>query len=318
MLRARTIRAIGLVVLIGATVAQAQTIYVSNFPADNHGYIAKFTMSGASAGEIDLGPGCQAFGVAVDSTGNLYVADTHLYTIMGVQHFDNLIEKFTPTGARSTFATLTVGANDLAFDPSGNLYASCFTSIEKFTPSGIASTFASGLAAPGPNGLACDSSGNLYACMTASKTIQKFAPDGGSSTFANTGTYGPGGLGFDSAGYLYAGIGGATPIQECIEKYAPDGAGTTLATGFPGAAQGLAVDPTGNVFVAVNNNTIEKFGPDGAETIFATAGLNNPLFIAIDPTPEPGTLLVLALGGLALLRRKAGTEGTMLRRRGRA
>ena len=62
--------------------------------------------------------------------------------------------------------------------------------IEKFTPGGVGSVFAStGL--NGPNGLAFDSAGNLYAAISAISTIEKFTPGGVGSLFASTGLDAP-------------------------------------------------------------------------------------------------------------------------------
>jgi secreted PhoX family phosphatase len=75
----------------------------------------------------------------------------------------------------------------LAFDSAGNLYAANLgnNSIEKYTPGGSASVFAStGLS--NPVGLAFDSAGNLYAAKQANSTIEEFTPGGSASLFANS------------------------------------------------------------------------------------------------------------------------------------
>jgi len=87
------------------------------------------------------------FGLAFDSTGNLYATATGAQTIY----------KFAPNGARtvfvgpSAFATGAYSAG-LAFDSSGNLFVSIETltnpganSIIYFTLSGVGTTFATGL-----------------------------------------------------------------------------------------------------------------------------------------------------------------------------
>ena len=62
--------------------------------------------------------------------------------------------------------------------------------IEKFTPGGVGSVFAStGLS--GPGGLAFDRSGNLYAVNFNSNTIEEFTPGGVGSVFASTGLSSP-------------------------------------------------------------------------------------------------------------------------------
>src|SRR5207248_587153 len=77
-------------------------------------------------------------------------------------------------------------------DSAGNLFVSNFgnNTIEKFTPGGIRSVFASsGLSQP--EGLAFDSSGNLYAANWNDNTIEKFTSQGVPSLFASTSPYTP-------------------------------------------------------------------------------------------------------------------------------
>ena len=97
----------------------------------------------------------------------------------------------------------------LAFDSSGNLYVaeSGQNIVQKITPTGSRSTFASGLSTP--QGLAFDSSGNLYVANGASNTIVKVTPGGSSSVFATDAALGHSsrGLAFDSSGNLYVGVG---------------------------------------------------------------------------------------------------------------
>jgi hypothetical protein len=72
----------------------------------------------------------------------------------------------------------------MTFDNSGNLFAADFNGgkINKFTPAGTQSTFATGLNHPA--GLAVDSGGNVFEADSGTGTIFKFAPDGTKTTFA--------------------------------------------------------------------------------------------------------------------------------------
>ena len=97
------------------------------------------------------------------------------------------------------------GPERLIADGAGNLYASNYSdnTIEKFTPDGVASVFASsGLNEP--IGLAFDSAGNLYAANLGNNTIEKFTSGGVGSVFASgiaNGVNGPEFLAFtDDAG----------------------------------------------------------------------------------------------------------------------
>jgi sugar lactone lactonase YvrE len=149
----------------------------------------------------------QAFGVAVDSSGNVFAASAGT---------DQTIYKFTPAGVRSVFAgpanfSGTQGPTGLMFDSSGNLFAAAADStgngeILKFAPDGTKTVFATGLT-NNPRGLAFDSSGNLFVSevpATATGDILKFTPGGVMTTFATgigrtNGNSGPEYLAFKSA-----------------------------------------------------------------------------------------------------------------------
>ena len=126
-------------------------------------------------------------GLAFDSAGNLFAADTA----------DQTIFKFTPGGTSSIFAGPSAFTSNsepagLAFNSTGNLFVSTESnnlepdSILEFTPGGMESTFATGLT--NPRGLAFDGSGNLYVAeigIPAPGDILKFTPGGTESTFAS-------------------------------------------------------------------------------------------------------------------------------------
>jgi hypothetical protein len=242
----------------GLTVDGSGNIYV----ADTYNHtIRKITSTGAvstvagqagSSGSAD-GTGSNArfnypSGVAVDSSGNLYVADTNNFTI----------RKITPAGAVSTVAGLAgiSGISDgdgsaarfsspegVTVDGSGNLYVADTDNhtIRKITPAGAVTTLA-GLAGTSgggdgsgsvaqfqyPSDLAVDSAGNLYVADTDNHTIRKITPAGLVGTVAGL-----------------AGSSGST-----------DGVGSVARMFYP---TGAALDGAGNVYVAdTNNHTVRK------------------------------------------------------------
>ena len=124
------------------------------------------TMVAASpfTGEFVNGP----YGVALDSSGNLYVTTN-----------SNVIRKFGPNGVDlGVFASTGINfAMGLAFDRKGNLYAANFggSTIEKFGPNGTdLGVFANVIR---PTGLAFDTAGNLCVANFGN-TIERFSPLG--------------------------------------------------------------------------------------------------------------------------------------------
>jgi sugar lactone lactonase YvrE len=146
-------------------------------------------------------------GLAVDASGNIYVADM----------LNNLIRKISngnvsTLAGHDTAATIngpdTLAAfyfpNSVAVDKSGNVYVTEYVTdlIRKIAPDGTVSTFAgngmsgqadsTGTAASfnGPSGVAVDVAGNLYIADTFNNVIRKITPAGMVSTIAGSGLTG--------------------------------------------------------------------------------------------------------------------------------
>ena len=198
----------------GLAIGSSGNVFVMGEAANFTSTIFEFTPGGTRSVFGTL-PG-QGFGLAFDSAGNLFAADSS----------DQMIVKFTSGGTSSIFAgptafTSNSGPTGLAFDSAGNLFVSTESNglepdaILEFTPGGIESTFATGLT--NPRGIAFDSSDNLYVAeigIPAPGDILKFTPDGTESTFAS-------GIGTtDNHGPQYLAIGPAINT--------PDSASTLL------------------------------------------------------------------------------------------
>ena len=168
-------------------------------------------------------------GLAFDSSGNLYAANTFDGT-------SGTISKFNAAGAYVSNITSNLNRpHSLAFDSSGNLYAANpyvgNGAISKFNASGTyVSNITSNLNRPG--GLAFDSTGNLYAANYSGNTISKFNASGGflSSIGSSSNLNNPLGLAFDSSGNLYV----SNVYDSTISKF--DASGNFLTSWITGTA----------------------------------------------------------------------------------
>jgi hypothetical protein len=141
--------------------------------------IVKYTPGGSSS---VFATGTSVGAMTFDANGNLFESD------------NNTIYEYAPNGTRTTFATgLPTLILGLAFDNAGNLYASDWSGeINKFTPGGQRSIFATFSTSMLPSGLAYDSdTGTLYMAEVANGTSQPgqqkifaFSPSGQMSVFA--------------------------------------------------------------------------------------------------------------------------------------
>lgn len=230
-------------------------------------------------------------GVAVDSAGNVYIADFNNYVVRMVSATTGKITTFAGTPGTSgstgdnglaTNARLA-GPLGLTIDSSGNLYIADGPNnrIRKVAPSGIITTVAGGTAGAGGDGgaatsaslnypaaVAVDSSGNLYIADLGNDRIRKVS-GGIITTVAGSGL----------PGYNADNISATT-----AQLYLP---------------KGVAVDSSGNLYIAdTGNNRIREVssgiittiagngtsGYSGDKGAATAAQLNAPAGVAVDPT----------------------------------
>jgi len=275
----------------------------------------------------------QPYGVAVDSLGNIYVADSTNFTI----------RKITTNGSVTTIAgqighsgssngPALNGAQFLnpygvAVDSSNNIYvADTGNNMIRKIANGNVTTLA-GSGSPGtsngigtnaqfnsPYALATDSAGDVYVADTRNYRIRRITPAGVVTTLAGNGSVGinngtnaqfafPTGIAVDSATNIYV----ADYTNQIIRKITLIGANwfvSTLAGGgfsgdepgdgdgiFPQATfyfpWGLAVDSATNLYVGDSGNgNIRKITPGGIPLLSTLAGADGSYGLSNGPAAQ--------------------------------
>jgi len=293
----------GMIALLAPAVCRAQGYTISTVAGG-------VPFGTGCAQEVDLeGDGCPAIsagigpaGIAVDSAGNLYIADSGYNLIRKVStngiisaiagNVNNIDGGYSGDGGPAIGAEF-LNPDGLALDAAGNLYIadSGNDRIRKIATNGIVTTVAGGgtgcaqqtnLWGDGcpatsaklftPSAVTVDAAGNLYIADTFNQRIRKVALGGTIATVAGNGSY----------TLLASSLG--------------DGGSAISATlNFP---TGVAVDSSGNIYIGDTfNNRIRKVTVDGiintiAGTgsgsysgdggLAASAGLSGPTGIVVD------------------------------------
>ena len=268
----------------GAAVDRSGNLYIADTrnhrirKVDADGTITTVAGTGTDGFGGDSGPASAAqlnrpAGVAVDGSGNLFIADTNNHRIRKVDADGTIItvagtrgQGFSGDGGPATAAQLN-GPNGVAVDGSGNLYIADTNNhrIRKVNAGGMITTVAgtgtavfSGDGRPataaqlnGPNGVAVDGSGNLYIADTNNHRIRKVDTRRTITTVAGTGT---------------AGFSGDSGPASDAQLNGP---------------KGVAVDGFGKLFIAdTNNHRIRLLTPpesdgDGVSDVLESGAANN-------------------------------------------
>ncbi|WP_314588066.1 fibronectin type III domain-containing protein [Paenibacillus terrigena] len=282
-------------------------------------------------------------GVALDSSGNIYVADTSNHRI---QKLTVSTEQWSEWGYEGPVAGTSLGEfhnpSGVEVDKSGNMYVADFYNnrIQKFDAGNkrwemIGNGMGAGIGQlDGPTDIAIDGSGNLYVADKYNQRIQKMTPDGVWSLFGTTaGLSYPSGVAVSQKGDVYV----ADPYEKVLKwnevtrkwdllggkkECKPEEAnlpghedGCELG-GFnePG---GVEVDDAGNIYVVdtLNHRILKRDESQGDAALWkewgvsgqAGSGLgefNEPYDIAID---SKGNLYVADSGNHRIQKLNAAT-----------
>jgi len=242
-----------------------KTAGLVNFFAGNGTY--GYTGDGGTATNAEL---AYNYGVAKDSSGNIYIADTN----------NCLIRKVNTAGTISTFAGLVVsGSPRCGYSGDGGPATSAMLYY--------------------PYGVTVDSKNNVYIADYSNQAVRKvsagvittiagmpgnggYSGDGGPATSAMLNA--PTAIAVDAAGNVFIADTNNCRVREIN---AVTGIITTVAgngnCGFTGdgqavanglaSPQGIAVDPNGNLFISDNNERVRWVNPAGMMTTIAGNGI---------------------------------------------
>ncbi len=234
-------------------------------------YASSFGSNGSGNGQFKS-PG----DVAIDSVGNLWVADKSNNRVQKLNAKGEFLTKF---GSSGTGNGQFSGPSSIAIDPKGNLWVADKSNnrIQKFDPSGnFLLKFGSSGTGNGqfslPESIAVDAKGNVWVCDTGNGRIQKFSEAGefikviGSKGSGN-GQFGEcTGIDVSPDGRIWAGdwiynrVNVFSEAGEFLFKFGSSGSGNGQFS-HPDAVE---VDAVGNVWVGdQSNHRIQQFDSEG-------------------------------------------------------
>lgn len=281
----------------------------------------QFVQAGQSV-TLSVGAGTGQFNypaaVAVDASGNVYVADSG----------NGLIREIGPSESVSTLAPNATDFDNpqgVAVDSAGNVYVADtgHNTIQEISTTFEVTTVAGRSGVGGyldgtggaalfnkPEGVAVDGAGNLYVADTGNGVIREISPGGVVTTLAGeAGTSGgvdsiglhstfnqPAGVAVDRSGNVYVADTGNSIIREIdtsakhmVTTFAglhPMAAGSTngpAASARFNEPQGIAVDGAGNLYIAdTGNSLVRKISAGNVSTLAPSASFSGPKGIAAD------------------------------------
>lgn len=272
-MQSRILGTLGTICLSATLLAQAPTYTIST--------VAGSQPSGlGDGGDARSALILSADGVAVDSSGNIYIADSVTNRVRKVAAGTNIITDFAGTGISGS------GGDGSAAVKAG---------------------------LSGPFGVAVDAAGNVYIADTGNSKIRKVDTSGNITTFAGTGNgrFGgdgkkatlavinsPHGVAFDKNGVLYI----ADTSNNRIRSVTTDGimhtvAGGGVVLGDGGLATqaqlnapwGVWVDSNLNVIIADTNNNRVRFVSNSTGNISTIAGNGVATGSTVTTTSNPGS-----------------------------
>ena len=237
-----------------------------------------------------IGSGLQfPTGVAVDSSENVYVADSKN---------SRVLEYPGGTGTPVAIGSGLLAPTGVAVDSLLNVYISDTGNgrVVMVPAGGAQVTLATGFMHPA--GIAADAVGDVYLADSQAASVYKIPSGGGTPVVLGAGWIAPYGISLDGAGDLFVTDSKANDVVEL-----PAGGGAQVNVPFSGlnAPAGVVVNSVGDLFVSdTGNNRVQELSAVTGQQITLLSGLSNPYLPAIDRfgfvyVPDSGNNRVLIL-----------------------
>jgi len=225
---------------------------------------------------ITLGSGFNApEGVAVDASGNVFVADT----------YNNAVKKILAAGGYTTVDPLGGSfnlPNSIAIDTSGNLWViDIQNGVREILAPGYTTVNPIGVGTNHAQGIAVDASGNLFVADTGNHRVIEIPAAGGYATVNTLGSgfSQPTGVAVDGNGNVFVVDYLTSKVYEILKA----GGYTTVNTlADLTNCNGIAVDASVNVYVACPFGIAKLLAPGYTAVNYIGSGFNHPYGVAVD------------------------------------
>ena len=222
-----------------------------------------------------------ASGVAVDASGNVYIADTGNNAVKELQFGQGYTMVILATGFSSP--------TGVAVDRSGNLYVSDTgnNAVKQILAAGdykTISTLGSGFTSP--TGVAVDGTGNVFVADSGNNAVKEILAAGGYTTVKTLGSgfSNPTGVALDGSGDVFVADHGNSAVKEIL----PAGGYTTVHTVGSGLSSpyGVALDANWNLYVTDTGNSVVKelMAPAYTSVMTLGGGFGQAKGLALDAT----------------------------------
>jgi hypothetical protein len=229
-------------------------------------------------------------GLAIDSTGNVWVSNGGGFTI---SEFSNIGAQISPFGGYQGNGDIFL-PNAIAIDTSDNAWVSSlyFSQLNELTGTGFAPSASTGGGIAQPTALAFDGSGNLWVANTFTRLSEFYsygAAESPSTGYTGGGLSGSTGVAVDPTNGVWV----TNATNSDLSLFTLAGAATSPSTGFTGGGlsnpSAIALDGNGDPWITNNkgaSSSLSEFNRSGVaispSTGFTGGGLNGPVAIAID------------------------------------